>query len=151
MNSETRQATRQIMAELAQTPHRLLGECVIEIGSSRWMLPGGRNFIIQLELMHDTDRAILFSTIARDGSGPLKASFLTMLLLEDTVANTQKQYGVCSGFASVTLYRFFDLCDITAARMAASLSNFIGLNEIIFADYLARPVVPDMSDEREIA
>ena len=41
--------------------------------------------------------ALVYATTARDGSGPLRASFLTMLLLEDTVANIMLPYGVCSG------------------------------------------------------
>jgi len=146
MNVETKQATCQIMAELAATPHMLLGTPVIEVGASRWMLPGGCHFIIQIELLHPADRAIMFSSVARDGSWPLKASFLTMLLLEDTIAHVQRQYGVCSGVASVTLYRCFDLEAITTHRMAAVLANFIGLSEIVLADYVVPPLPLDLQD-----
>ena len=73
MNVETKHATCQIMVELAAKPHMLLGTPVIEVGASRWMLPGGCHCIIQLELLHHADRAIMFSSVARDGSGPVKA------------------------------------------------------------------------------
>ena len=141
MHNETKQQVRQMMAGLVDAPYPLLGAPVLSIAASWWMVPGGRHFIIQLELLHNAVQAIMFSTIARDGSGPLKASFLTMLLLEDTAAYRQKHYSVFSGEASVTLYRIFDVVDLTATRMAAMMANFIGLNEIVFADYLRAPSI----------
>ncbi|MEL0042828.1 MAG: hypothetical protein VW828_05630 [Candidatus Puniceispirillum sp.] len=110
------------MAGLVDAPHPLLGALVLSIAASRWMVPGGRHFIIQLELLHNADQAIMFSTIARDGSGPLKASFLTMLLLEDTAAYRQKHYSVCSGEPSVTLYPIFDVVNMKATWMAAMIT-----------------------------
>ena len=47
----------------------------------------------------DNKRGIIFSIMARDGSGPLRTSFLTMLLLEDTIATAHEPFGVCFGEA----------------------------------------------------
>ena len=151
MKLETKTHIRSLLAGLFQSPHNQLGQPVIEIAASRWMVRAGENFIVQFELLHHADKAIMYSTIARDGSGPLKASFLTMLLLEDTIASVQQQYGVCSGAASVTMYRFLDLADMNSERLAAVLANFASLNEIVFADYVLPPLMDSFADEHETA
>ena len=74
--------------------------------------------------------------MARDGSGPLRVSFLTMLLLEDTIATAHEPFGVCSGKASVTIYRYVDLEEVPKEQMARSLPNFAHLAEVVLGDYL---------------
>ena len=106
------------------------------------------NAIIQIELMHHDNQALLSSTLARDGSGPLKASFLTMLLLEDTIAHAQSPFGICSGAAPVTLHRFIDMEMITNDQLALAIANFARLNDIIFADYLSPPIAEPLADKR---
>jgi hypothetical protein len=80
--------------------------------------------------------------LARDGSGPLKTPFLTVLMLEDKFAFAQTPFGLCSGAATVTLFKFVDLTNMTAARMALIIANFTNLNAVIFGDYLDY-AVPD--------
>ncbi|MDA0358876.1 MAG: hypothetical protein O2835_02315 [Proteobacteria bacterium] len=87
MRPYTKSHIRQIMSGLMKTKHHLLDTCIVELAASRWMMPVNERSIIQIELLHHRDQALLSSTVARDGSGPLKASFLTMLLLEDTIAH----------------------------------------------------------------
>ena len=88
------------------------------------------------------------STVARDGTGPLKAYFLTMLLLEDTIAHAQRPFGICSGAATVTLHRFIDLDALSTDQLALVIANFASLNDIIFADYLSPPIAEPLADKR---
>ena len=74
--------------------------------------------------------------MARDGSGPFCVSFLTMLLLEDTIATAHEPFGVCSGEASVTICRYVDLDEVPMEQMARSLPNFAQLAEVVLGDYL---------------
>ena len=104
------------------------------------MMPVNDNAIIQIELLYHANQALLSSTVARDGSGPLKASFLTMLLLEDTIAHAQRPSGICSGAATVTLHRFLDLETLTTDQLALAIANFGSLNDVIFADYLSQSI-----------
>ena len=62
--------------------------------------------------------------MAHDGGGPLREFFLTMLLLEDTNAMPHKLFGVCSGEASVTIYRHVDLEEASKEQIARSLISF---------------------------
>ena len=73
--------------------------------------------------------------MARYGSGPFRVSFLTMLLLEDTIATAHEPFGVCSGEASVTIYRYVDLEEVSKEQMARSLTNFAHLAEVVLGDY----------------
>ena len=89
----------------------------------------------------DDDSAMIYATTARDGSGPLRASFITMLLLEDSIANTMAPYGVCSGEATVTIYRRVGLANATPAGIFRQMMEFsqiakrgIGLPGVIPAD-----------------
>ena len=94
------------------------------------------HFIVQIELLHHRNEAVLYSCLARDGSGPLKTPFLTMLMHEDTISYAQAPYGICSGAATVTIFKFIDFTIITAAKLAQIIANFTNLNAVIFADYL---------------
>ena len=94
------------------------------------------HFIVKIEILHHRDEAVLYSCLARDGSGPLKTPFLTMLMTEDTFAYTQAPYGICLGAATVTIFKFIDLTNMTAAKLAHIIANFTNLNAVIFADYL---------------
>ena len=75
--------------------------------------------------------------MARDGSGPLRVSFLSMLLLEDTIATAHEPFGVCSGEASVTIYRYVDLEEASKEQIARPFTNLTQLSEVVLGDYLA--------------
>ena len=62
---------------------------VQELATSRWMTDSYDHFILQIELLHHRNKAVLYSCLACDISGPLETRFLTMLMLEDTIANAQ--------------------------------------------------------------
>lgn len=53
--------------------------------------------IVQLELLDDNKCGIIFSIMARDGSGPLRVSSIAMLIFEDTIATAHESFGVFSG------------------------------------------------------
>jgi hypothetical protein len=147
MRPYTKSHIRQIMSGLMKTKHHLLDTYIVELAASRWMMPVNERSIIQIELLHHRDQALLSSTVARDGSGPLKASFLTMLLLEDTVAHAQCPFGICSGAATITLHRFLDIAAITDDQMAVAISNFASLNDVVFAAYVALPTAEPRDGE----
>jgi hypothetical protein len=140
MHPSTKSQIRHIMSGFGETKHHLLHDRVSALAASRWMMPVNDNAFIQIELLHHANQALLSSTVARDGSGPLKASFLTMLLLEDTIAHAQPLFGIFSGAATVTLHRFIDLETLTTDQLAFAVTNFASLNHVIFADDLSPPI-----------
>jgi len=142
MDQAAKTHIRNVMANLAETRPEVLDCPIEEIAASRWMSGSYDNFIVQCELLHHRNEAVLYSCLARDGSGPLKTPFLTVLMLEDTFAFAQTPFGICSGAATVTLFKFVDLTNMTAARMALIIANFTNLNAVIFGDYLDH-AVPD--------
>ena len=95
MHPSTKSQIRHIMSDFGETKHHLLHDRVVALAASRWMMPVNDNAIIQIELLHHANQPLLSSTVASDGSGQLKASFLTMLLLEDAIAHAQHPYGIC--------------------------------------------------------
>jgi hypothetical protein len=148
MHPSTKSQISHIMSGFGETKHHLLHDRVFALAASRWMMPVNDNAIIQIELLHHANQALLSSTVARDGSGPLKASFLTMLLLEDTIAHAQHPFGICSGAATVTLHRFIDLETPTADQLAFAIADFASLNDVIFADDLSPPIAEPLADKR---
>jgi hypothetical protein len=116
-----------IMDQMVTTPPASLSFPVTAMSKRRWMLETDAGPIVQLECLESPDRAIIFATTARDGSGPLRASFTTMLLLEDTIANAMQPYGVCSGDATVTIYQFVDVSDATDESISHDLAEFAHL------------------------
>ena len=89
MDQTTKTHIRNLMSGLAQTQPKVLDYPIQELAASRWMSGSYDHFIVQIELLHHRNEAVLYSCLARDGSGPLKTPFLTMLILEDTIACAQ--------------------------------------------------------------
>ena len=63
------------MSGFGETKHHLLYDRVVALAASRWMMPVNDNAIIQIELLHHANQALLSSTVACDGSGPLGIFF----------------------------------------------------------------------------
>lgn len=87
---------------------------------------------IKIETILNDDYVFVNASFARDGSGPLLASFMSMLLIEDSHATSPDTFGICSGAASVSLYHMLDISDLTENRLIAYLHNFEYLAFCIF-------------------
>ena len=135
------------MNDLVQNPSEAMPYQVQAMSQRRWLIeadPAGP--IVQLELLDDGRSALIYATTARDGSGPLRSSFITMLMLEDTIANVLVPYGVCSGEATVTVYKRVSMVNATAPGVFRQMMEFsqialavlakrgIGLPGVISAD-----------------
>ena len=138
------------MNTLVQTQTEAMPYPVTALSQRRWMIEAQPGPIVQLELMDDGS-AMIYATTARDGSGPLRASFMTMLLLEDSIANTMSPYGVCSGEATVTIYRRVRLADAIPAGIFRQMMEFSQLAAVQLAKRgIGLPgVIP--ADDRDIA
>ena len=138
------------MNTLVQTQTEAMPYPVTAMSQRRWMIEADPGPIVQLELMDDGS-AMIYATTARDGSGPLRASFMTMLLLEDSVANTMAPYGVCSGEAKVSIYRRVRLVDATPAGIFRQMMEFSQLAASLLAKRgIGLPgVIP--ADDRDVA
>lgn len=98
-----------------------------------WIYKGRyASVIIKIEEMMQDNMLLVNASFARDGSGPLHASFLTMLLLEDSHATKPDSFGICSGKASVTLYHSLDATLLDEKHLHAYLVNFESLALCIF-------------------
>ena len=126
-------AISSIMSGLVESPPQAMPYPVTALSQRRWMAETDAGPIVQLELLDGGERALIYATTARDGSGPLRASFVTMLLLEDTIANAMMPYGVCSGEATVTVYRYIALSDATAESICHHIMDFAQLSAAILA------------------
>lgn len=106
--------------------------------------------IIKLEEFRKPNFLCVNASFARDGSGPLLASFMSMLLIEDSHATMTGQIGICSGRASVTIYHCLDVTDWSVKRLTNYLINFEKLTFCILpqaADLIVRPA----EDKRKLA
>ena len=97
---------------------------VTAMSKRRWLIETDAGPVVQLECLDSPNLALIYATAACDGSGPLRAAFTTMLLLEDTIAINLGAHGVCSGEATVTVYRFIDLDCASAETIGLALTEF---------------------------
>ena len=102
MDQAAKTHIRYAMANLAETRPEVLDYPIEEIAASRWMSGSYDNLIVQCNLLHRRNEAVLHSCLARDSSGPIKTPFLTVLMLEYTLAFAQTPFGICSGAVTVT-------------------------------------------------
>ncbi len=71
-----------IMNDLVQNPSEVMPYQVQAMSQRRWLIEADAGPIVQFELLDDGRSALIYATTARDGSGPLRSSFITMLILE---------------------------------------------------------------------
>ena len=121
------------MNELVQNPPATALCEVTALSQRRWMIESEAGPIVQLELLDDDVSAFVYATTARDGSGPLRASFINMLLLGDTIATAMHPHGVCSGDATVTVYRKLDLQRATPGSIYREMMDFAQLAATLLA------------------
>ncbi|NCF47907.1 MAG: hypothetical protein GWP36_00075 [Bacteroidetes bacterium] len=144
-------AIKAVMNELVKTPPSSMPHKVTELARRRWMADTEAGPIVQLELLESDKRALVYATTARDGSGPLRTPFITMLLLEDTIANTMLSHGVCSGEATVTVYRYASIENATAESIAHEMMDFAALASALLAKRcIGLPGAP-FADDRDVA
>jgi hypothetical protein len=74
-----------------------------------------------------------------------------MLLLEDTIATGSSPFGICSGEATITVYRFVDLSDATSASLARMINNFHNMAAVILLDYIDDTEFTEVINELDFA
>lgn len=118
-----------------------LGHEIVQYHSPYVWLYHGQNpaVILKIEETKNDDKVFVNASFARDGSGPLLASFMSMLLIEDSHATVADTIGVCSGYASVTLYHMLDISQLDEARLMHYLHNFEALALCIFEQASGQP------------
>ena len=93
-----------------------------------WVYQGQNPAImIKIEETRCAHKLFVNASFARDGSGFLMASFMSMLLIEDSHATSADTNGVCSGHASITLYHMLDISALDSKRLLSYLENFEAL------------------------
>ena len=140
-----------IMNDLVQNPSEAMPYLVQAMSQRRWLIEADPGPIVQFELLDDGRSALIYATTARDGSGPLRSSFITMLMLEDTIANVLVPYGVCSGEATVTVYKRVSLANETAPGVFRQMMEFSQIASAVLAKRgIGLPgVIP--ADDRDVA
>ena len=88
--------------------------------------------VIKIEEMKNSKMLLVNASIARDGSGPLMASFMSILLIEEAHATASSDFGICSVYASVTLYHKLDISNFGTQRLRSYLKNFEWLALSVF-------------------
>ena len=140
-----------IMNDLVQNPSEAMPYQVQAMSQRRWLIEADPGPIVQLELLDDGRSALIYATTARDGSGPLRSSFITMLMLEDTIANVLVPYGVCSGEATVTVYKRASLANATAPGVSRQMMEFSQIASAVMAKRgIGLPGVIS-ADDRDVA
>lgn len=139
---------KEVMGELVEDQPDFMPGPVTALSQRRWMTGGNGGPIVQFEPFDDGKRGMVYATTARDGSGPLRTSFLTLLLLEDSFATVDAPYGVCSGEATVTVCKMVDLEGVSALDMAHMMSNFMRVAEAKLCGYFGVPIPLEPMDEQ---
>ena len=111
-----------IISHLAQT----LGTDIIQFHAPYvWLYKSGNKaIVIKMEHMEDDTKLFVNASFSRDGGGPLLASFMSMLMIEDIHATSADPIGLCSGEASITLYHILDISEMDERHLLYYLHNF---------------------------
>ncbi len=140
-----------IMNDLVQNPSEAMPYQVQAMSQRRWLIEADPGPNIQLELLDDGRSALIYATTARDGSGPLHSSLITMLMLEDTIANVLVPYGVCSGEATVTVYKRVSMANATAPSVFWQMKEFSQIASAVLAKRGAGLPGVISADDRDVA
>lgn len=123
---------------------------------ARWVFqPDYHDLLIQIEPGIADSQLILNTTLARDGSGPLLASFMSTLFIEESHATSPSGLGVCSGSVSVTFFICRSVNGMQPDGFVQLLENFVQLVSWTADDLLpagpallpSQPVAGDSPDQ----
>ena len=89
--------------------------------------------LLKIEATAQQDRLLINVGFARDGSGPLRANFLSTLMVEDIHATSSSPIGVCGGAASVTIYHILNISGMDVMQLYTALLNFEELTGWIYS------------------
>ena len=111
---------------------------------ARWVFqPASCDLLVQIEPGVSDGLLILNTTLARDGSGPILASFMSTLFIEESHATSPSGLGVCSGSVSVTFF----ICRSTAGLRTAGFVQLVSWT----ADSLVPPAAPVPASEEQVS
>ena len=89
--------------------------------------------LLKIEATAQQDRLLINVGFARDGSGPLRANFLSTLMVEDIHATSSSPIGVCGGAASVTVNHILNISGMDVMQLHTALLNFEELTGWIYS------------------
>ena len=116
----------------------------------RWVFqPFHLSVLVQIEESVQFDKCIIFSSLARDGSGPLMTSFLTTLLIEGAYGTSMNGLSLASGQLSVSYFLRANLEMLDAEHFLQLLFNFAELVHWSSPDLLSNssPLMPMQEGE----
>ena len=94
----------------------------------RWVFqPFHLPLLVQIEQGVHSDDAIIHTSLARDGSGPLMTSFVTTMLIEGAHGTTNEGLSVACGGLSVSYFIFRSTENLDAIQFLQLLFNFAEL------------------------
>lgn len=107
------------------------------------------SLLVQIEEGVHSDECVIFSSLARDVSGPLMTSFLTTLLIEGAYGTSMNGFSVATGQLSVSYFLRPNLELLDAEHFLQLLFNFAELVQWSSPDLLsnAPPLLPMQEDE----
>ena len=139
------------MNDLVKHPTEAMPYQVQAMSQRCWLIEADPGPIVQFELLDDGRSALIYATTARDGSGPLRPSFIKMLMLEDTIANVLVPYGVCSGEATVTVCKRVSMANATAPGVFRQMMEFSQIASVVLVKRgIGLPGVIS-ADDRDVA
>lgn len=80
--------------------------------------------LVQIEVGTKSDECIIFSSLARDSSGPLMTSFMTTLLIEGAHGISVDGLSVASGDLSISYFLKRKIANLDAGHFLQLLFNF---------------------------
>ena len=96
--------------------------------SDRWVFqPFHLPMLVQIEAGVQSDDCIIYTSLARDGSGPLMTSFMTTLLIEGGYGTSLRGLSVASGDLSISYFARPNLENVDAQHFLQLLFNFAEL------------------------
>ena len=140
-----------IINDRVQNPSEAMPYQVLAMSQRRWLIEADPGPDVQLELLDDGRSAPIYTTTACDGNGPMRLSFMTMLMLEDTIANFLVPYSVCSGEAKVTVYKRVSMANATAPCVFRQMMEFLQIASAVLTKRgIGLPAVIS-ADDRDVA
>ena len=116
----------------------------------RWVFqPTHLPLLVQIEQGIRSDDIIIFTSLLRDGSGPLMTSFMTTMLIEESHGTIVDGLSVVSGQLSVSYYLMKSTKTMSARTFLQLLFNFteiVGWSSMDLIDNTTDPMPPAEDD-----
>ena len=112
----------EMLKSINETSFGDLGS-LVNVKNGHWVIGGDSLFPLQIEMLAEDNRYLLYSSAIRSTAEPIYVSLMKTMFIENLQGMSLGRYGICLGLVTITIYQQIKLDQInTNEKLAAMMT-----------------------------